>query len=429
MKFRTLALPVSLLIALPLLHACGGSTDNQAHVRLINATNNYTALDLYANDDRIVAGIGVSSGSDYAGLDEDTYTLAVKNGDSSSTLVSLSASLSKEQHEAVLAYVTGGNLKAVALGEDEDAPDGGKAKLRVLNAASSELDSLDVYLVSKACSELSDTDVPDFQSITDVTSTGFTSFTAGSRRVCVTAADDPSDLRYEIPALALADQQIATLVLTRSSGGVLLDGLLANQQGTVTHYANPYARVRLAAGASAAATVGATVNDVTLATSTTSPTVGQYRLVAAGDLTTSVSIGGTAQSVTGLAAASGSDQTLLVLGTAASPTVNLLTDVNLPSSSSSKPVRIRLVNALNGSNGGLTLTLDGEIVGDGVTLGAASTPVNVAASTATSSLELSLAGTVLQTLADQTLTSGKVYTLFAMGDLGGTVTATLRADR
>lgn len=424
-----LTLPLALLATLPLLQACGGSLDDGAQLRLVNATNNHASLDLYRDDERVIAGIVPATVSGWASLAEGSATLALTSGDAGSTLASLTTSLVRGEHHAVLAYVTGGNLKAALLDEDADAPASGQARLRVLNAAPSEVASLDVYLTSKACAALDDSDVPAFPAVTGVDGNAFASFAAGSRRVCVTAADDPADLRYEVPALALTDGQVATLVLTRSAGGVLLDGALLNQQGTLTPLANPYARVRLAADASGGATVGATVNGITLATATRSPAVGAYRLVPSGDLAVTLAIDGTSQAVSGLAAASGTDQTLLVTGSAASPGAVLLNDLNLPSTSSSKPARIRLVHGLNGSASTLSMTVDGEIVADGVGFGAASSPVNVAAAAATAALELSLAGSVLQTLADQTLADGRVYSLFVLGDAGGTVSTILRADR
>lgn len=421
--------PLTLLLALPLLHACGGSFGNEGHVRLVNATSNYLALDLYAGDDRIIAGVTPASGSGYVDQDEGSVTLNLKNGDSSTTLVSLATDIAAEKHQAVLAYVTGGTLGAVVLDEEEGAPDAGYGKLRVLNAASSELAGADVYLVAKPCNTLDDTDVPAFQNVADISTAGFNQVPAGSWRICVTANGDSTDLRYEIPALALDNQQIVTLVLTRSSGGVLLDGLLVNQQGGVVAAANPYARVRLVADASGGAGVSASVNGTTLAANTTSPTVGAYRLVAAGDLATTLAIDGSTVAVTGLSAAAGTDATLLVAGSAASPGVTLLNDPNLPSTSSSKPVRIRLVNGLNGTSGTMMMTVDGDVVADSVAFGGASGSVSVEASSASSTIEVSQAGSVLKTLTEQTLAATRVYTLFLLGDAGGTVTGVLRADR
>jgi len=64
-----------------------------------------------------------------------------------------------QKHQAVLAYVTGGSLKTVAFDAEEDSPCSGYAKLRVLNAASSELAGADVCLVDKACSARADSRV------------------------------------------------------------------------------------------------------------------------------------------------------------------------------------------------------------------------------------------------------------------------------
>lgn len=421
------------LLALTLLHACGGSLGEEARVRLVNATSNYASLDLVVDDETLISATAAGSSSGYAKVDEGDLSFELRSSGSSSTVASTSASIAADEHRTLLAYVTDGSLQVVSIAEDEDAPDSGKARLKVLNAASGEVASVDVYLVDKACSALDDTDVPAFADVTGVDDSSFSQITAAgggtSYHLCVTTSDDPADLRLSLPSFTLASQQVVTLALTRSRGGALLNAVRIDQQGTVTAIDNPSARVRLVADAASAATVGATANGVTLSSGTASPSVGAYRLVDAGTLSPTVSIGGTAVSSGSFTAPAGADLTLLVAGTAAEPTLRLLEDANLPSTSSSKPVKIRLVNGLNGASGSLLMTVDGDVVADGIAFGSASGATNVAESSATAILEVSLGGSVLKSQADVTLSSGRVYTYFVLGDAGGTVTGVLRADR
>lgn len=417
-----------LLSLATLLHGCGGKADTEeGRVRLVNATRDYSALDLYQSSTRIIASTAAYSSSDYAGLGAESYTFYVKNGGSSSTAATLTGSVEKEVHYAVVAYVTGGTMATAYISESEDSPSSGIAKLRIFNAASSEVGSVDVYLRSSACSGLASSDTALATSISGLQDT-YSGVTAASYHVCVTTAGDKSDLRLDIPALTLASQQIATLILTNTSGGVLLNGLLLNQQGSLTTYANTSVRMRLAADAASSGVVSAAANGTTLGTSYSSPTVGSYKLVEAGELALTVSINGAAVAATGFSASAGTDVTLLVAGSVSTPAITLLTDDNTPSTSSSKPVKIRLVNGLNGIGGAAMLTVDGDVVADSVDFGTASSPVNVPASAAAAALDITYAGTSLWSASSQTLTSGKVYTMFLLGDASGAPKGILRAD-
>lgn len=423
----------ALLAAAAALTGCGGSIDTEGHVRLVNATTNASALDLYESSDRILAGVAPGSASGYVDLEEDSYTLLVKNAGSGSTAATLSAAIDKETSYTVVAYLSGGEMNAEFIKEKEDDPSDGTAKLRIFNAAPVEVESVDVYLLDDACSTLGSSDIAMATGVTGLQDS-FSEITAASAgttyHVCVTAAGDRADLRLEIPALSLKDQQIATLILTRTTGGVLLDGLLLNQKGSATAHANGAVRLRLAADAASGGVVTAAANGTTLGASFASPTVGAYKLVAAGDLDIKLSIAGTAVSAGDLSASAGTDLTLLVTGTAAAPGVTLLVDDNLPSTSSTKPVKLRLVNGLNGiGSGALMLTVDGDVVADSVSFGSASNTVNVTAAAATAEFDVSFAGSSLWSASDQTLSSGKVYTVFLLGDAGGTVKGILRADR
>lgn len=418
---------LAVALSVPMLQACGDSDD--ADVRLINATTDYSSLSLYQSTTAVGDAVASDSAGNYSGLGADTYTFNVRSTGSSSNASSVSQAVTKKTHYSLVSYVTGGALTTTVLTEDEDTPDSGYAKLRIFNAASSEVAGVDVYVTSNACSSLTSSDTAV---ATDVTGLGdsYNEVVAASSgtswHMCVVGTGDKTDLRLDIPAVTLTSKQITTLILTKSTGGYLLNGLLLDQKGSMTSYANPDIRLRVVSDAASSGTVSVTANNVTLASSATA-TVGAYKLVTAGDLTTSVSINGTAVTETGLTGTSGGDYTLLVAGTAASPSITLLTDDSTPSTSTSLPVKMRLVNGLNGSSATATLTSDGVVAGDSVAFGAASSYANIAASSGAASVQVTSSGSTLWSVSSQTLSSGNVYTVFLLGD-SGAATGVLRVD-
>jgi hypothetical protein len=258
--------------------------------------------------------------------------------------------------------------------------------------------------------------------------TSYVEITKGTYRIRVTGYGDKTDVRLDIPSVTLSDQQVTTLMLTGTAGGVLVNGLLVNQGGTVTAYKNPNARVRVVAAVSGNASVGARTTDGTLSATLLSPSVGTYVTTSAalGGLT--VAVNGSSLDVSALALTAGTDATLLVYGDASAPKAKLLVDDNsLPSVSSN--ANIRLVNVLNGLDGTISLSADYVAVGDNVAFGNASTPTAVAAGTSTR-LEVTspLRSSALYTATDVSITAQKVYTLFVMGDASAPVVV-LRKDR
>lgn len=433
MKRPTRALLITALL-LPLLHACGGnSEDDQGSVRLINATADFAQLDAYRDDSGIISNVAAGSGSGYANLDEDSYTFKIAQTGSGVTAASLSGSVSAGSHYALLAYASGSALQVSYLTEDEGAPSSGQAKLRFMHTAGLEAGNVDVYVGQAACNALGSTSIAAASGLSTATSatapTAYTAFSAGTYHVCVTAAGSKTDVRLDIPALTLGNQQVATLVLTRSGGGVLVNGLLVNQQGAVTPSANLSTRVRVVANTLVATdTINVAVNGTTVGSNLSPASVGSYRLVTAGTL--NVTVNGAAVDVGTATAPAGGDLTLLVTGDVASPKLSVVTDDNTPSTSASEPVKLRLVNAVNGLTGSVTLTLDSDVIGDDVAFGTASAPATVATSAALATIVASAGSSKLWQATDQTLTTGKVYSVFLLGNTSTVGTSSLmRADR
>lgn len=423
-------------LTLALLNGCGGgSLDTEGSIRLVNATSEYATLDLYAGADRVSAGVASNSVGGYATLEGDTYTFNLKSGGSTATAASTSREVAEKDHQTLVAYTTGGALTTAYLSDEEDAPSSGTAKLRVFHTAAADAGEVDLFLVNTPCAELQSSTAAALVTKVSGLQAGYTEVSAAGNgttyHVCVTGTGDKSALRLDIPALTLSNQQVATLILTRTSGGVLLNGLLLNQQGTLTPALNTSARVRLAASATAAGIVNARLGGVLLG-ALTSPAVSGYTLVAAGS--SSVEINGANVALTGTTATTtaGGDYTLLVTGAVAAPAARLIFDDNTVSTSTVRATKMRLVNGLNGVGGAVTLSVDDQAVGNAAAFGESSGAAQVQASAALARLEASYSATQLYLREDVTLTAGKVYTLYLLGDVPtppALASGILRVDR
>jgi len=424
---------LAVALTLPLLNGCGIDDANDGNVRLVNATTEFATMDLYDGNTLLTSGVATNTVGGYAGVEKGSVTFGARNGGASANSQTTTQTVAEDKHFTIVSYVNAGALQLAWLTDDEPAPDSGTAKLRIFNAAPSEAAGVDVYVTSSACSALGIVDAAIATNVTGLGTT-YTEVTASSAgtaaNVCVTATGDKTDVRLSIPALTLKDQQIDTLILTKTTGGILMNGLLLAQQGALTSYSNNSARVRLVADAANAKQVTATINGTDLGTET-SPTIGSYTAVTAGALTTTLTIDGTAVNGPSLTASAGGDYTLLVAGTVGSPTITLLTDNNVASTSTALPVTMRLVNGLNGVGGSATLTSNGVVIGGGgVAFGAASSYTNIAASAGAAELQVTAAGTIEWDVLSQTLSSGSVYTVFLLGDASPatSISGKLRVD-
>ncbi len=428
-------MPLVASVAL-LLNACGGGSSGggDGSVRLVNATTEFPSLDLFESDTELTTGIVSSSVGAYSTLSAGTYSFLLKNTGTTTTVATTSRAVTGDIKNTIVAYKTNGALTTAYLTDSEEAPTTGSAKIRVFNT-SNEAGAVDVY-VTTASSDL-DGLSPTLVNVAGERASVYNELAAGTYRIRVTGTGNNTDLRLDLPAVALADQQIATLILTTTPGGVLVNGVLLNQGDVATGYPNTSARVRVVAGAAAGAAINATIGGVSLAATLRSPAITAYSLVTAGAaVASSFQIDGVAAPATTLNLAAGSDNTVLVLGTPGAAVISPLVDDNQPSTNSALPVRLRLVNGITGLDDVITLSADYDPIASNVALGDSSIPANVAEGDAVR-LEVT-APTVLNALflaTDVRLLTGKVYTLFMLsnpsaGDLGAPpAVGALRADR
>ena len=431
MRLKTWA-AIAAAITLPLLSGCGMDDANDGHVRVLNATTDYSSIDLYTqdssgNDTLVVSGTAAGAISDYNNVNHGSQTFEIQSGSSAGNASSATGEVTTDDHFTLVSYITGNTLDTVFLSEEESSPSSGKAKLRILNGASTEAGSVDVYLSQNACNALSTTDTAFASGVAGPTAgaaftTAYSQVTAASAgtswNLCVTSGGDKSTVLLDIPTFTLKNQEIATLILTRTSGGVLLNAAQLDQQGALTPFTNSISRVRVVADAASGATVSATVNGISLSGDAVSPSINNYIAVPSGAVTGTYEINDTPISGVSLAAlAAGSDYTLFIGGTTAAPTVTLIQDNNTPSTSSSLPVEARVLNGVNGTNvGTVTANAGGKQIGSNVAFGAASAYTAIQSFTGTATLTVTVGGVPQATQTDQTFTSGDVYTILVYGD-------------
>lgn len=414
------------------LQACGGSSDDSsgsASVRVINATQSHASLDLLSGSTRIIAATALDTVSAAVSQTAGTITFQANDAGDGSALATASSAIAKDLHYSLLAYEASGAVKLALIGEDTTTPTTGTAQLRIFDAASSA-GTLDVYVTAPG-TDLASVAAPTFtiSAPNYALPSGLVSFTPGTYRVRVTAADNKTDLRLDMPTITLANQAIATVVLTPSAGANLVNGGLLLQQGSFTPYRNTNARVRLAAAVSGGATVAASAGSTPIETGLVAPAVGAYTLVpTTADAPLAVTINGSPLTLPALALAAGSDATLLVHGSPGTATASLLTDDNLLPTATTK-LKMRLVNGVTGAATALTLNADFSVIASNVQPGQASTAALV---TGNSAMRLEVTSPLTQQSlflqTDLSLPGAGVYTLFMLGDAAAPA-GLLRRDR
>lgn len=416
-----------LALALGALAACGGGEDrSKAQVRLVNASVDHAALDLYDDEGRrLRAGVAFGGDAAYAEVDPDEADLDITRAGSLTPLASTAPALAEGDRYSLVAYTSGNTLATAVIDDNVSAPDSGRARVRVFNAAP-DAGALDVYLTA-ATADLADAE-PLHANAAAGTATALATTDATTWRLRVTAAGDRDDLRLDLPTVTLASREVVTLVLTPGAGGVLVDALVLVQRGAITRQAGTAARVRVVAGVTDSGAVAASAGGVTLMNGTGAPAAGTYRLVPAGAAAASAAVDGAAVAVPDTTLEAGRDYTLLVYGEADAARAAWIADDNrLPTVSGR--ARLRLVHGLADVDDALALTLDFNPVADGVAPGTASAAAQVdAVVDGALSVTAPGRGSPVWQADEQALAAGSVYTLFVVGR-ESTATGILRKDR
>jgi hypothetical protein len=429
LKLRNWALALAVMV---FGAGCGhhsSSSTSTSYIRLVNLTTasdlalTATASSSTTTGTMVNSGITSGGNGSYHSLTSGTYYLVTSSaGGSLAASSSTSKTMSADVYYTVVAYAHNGSIQNLLLTDNQTTPSSGYSLLTVAHEAT-DAGSVDVYLVPHGADISSYS--PTFSSVATSSSSLSQTVNAGTYDIIVTAASKPEDVRLTMSSVTLSSQEMATFVITGTSGGALVNGALVDKGGSVTTLQQAdKARVRIVGGfGNDRSSVSVSLSDSTTLDPLTSPSIGLYTLVSAGATVSSMDIvGGTSITAPTTIFASGGDYTLLVYGTAASPSVTVLTDNNQAPSSTSL-AKLRLVNAtVATSYGGISLTDNFVQVVSNLGLGLASDYQGV--STGQSSLVISSPWATFSPYTISTTTgsnsslpyiyAGGVYTVFAL---------------
>jgi hypothetical protein len=451
MKKVSILLP--LLMILSLLQGCHGSSGTAASssVRLVNG--DLSALNMYywpggSTTTPAASGIPYAVASSGVSIGSGDITIAVANAVSSAPSNGTAFSFTGGYGYTMVAYPSYKSgqktLQVAQLIDNQVIPPSGSGLFGIADYSSA--DKLDVYVVSGNNASLAGASPWTLQGgISGNTAYAQepTGTTSAPFHIQVTGAGagPNNDVRLDIPSITIGNQQVMTLALLPTQGGVLLDGLLILQQGInpmagqpyATGYKNGSVRVRVAASGGSINTIaasGVTINSAPIANSGDINAVSAYipvSLTSYGGAatpqsgvpaTTPISLSVTINSTVNCTASvmPGQDLTVLFMNNACNP----ITDDNtlaVPLSSGTA-AKLRLVNAVNGTAPSYGYSYAGSFNTAGVASGVASTPLNVPADGATN-YNLSVTpstGTSTSWGTTTVLEPQGVYSIFVLGD-------------
>ena len=427
-RFRALAAVMAFAIAA--LAGCGGKSDDDesASVRLVNATLTHASINLLANTETIITGTASDSVSAYVGVSDGSPALQVNDANTGAVLAVTAPTVTGGQKFALLAYESGGSVRTAAITEATTPPTSGTAIVRVFNAAT-DAGSIDVYVTDPAV-DITTLSSPtaSFTASTSVQASNFASFGPGTYRLRVTGAGNPSDLRLDIPSFTLASQQVATAILTPTTGGTLTNGSVLIEDGSYTATRNTNTRVRLLAAVTNGASVSASGGGTAIATNVIAPTIGNYVSVPSGSAL-NITVNGASVAAPATALAAGSDMTLMVYGNVPTVTASLITDDNhLPTATNN--YKLRLINGVTGAAVPLSMDVNFANVASNIQPGTASGyTVLVATPAIPTQLSVSSPSSLTPVFTQSFTPPGSsVFTLFMLGNTGSTI-GVLRRDR
>jgi hypothetical protein len=413
------------------LSGCSSGDDSgDARSRLLNVSSGYQSLDLYVNEDDSdsdslkASAVAFAGLSEYNSVDSGTYDIKFKRAGISSTLLTVSdKKLADDSNVTYVAYGAVGRFGVLELGEDVEEPDdNGRTKLQAINV--SEAGALDIYL-TEGDVPLEDAS-PLFAGVTGAG--GMLTTDRGDYRLRVTGANDITDLRLDIPNITLENKKVATLILSETTSGMLVDALLLPQQGSLTQFVNTKARVRAAVGMGSTSMASLRVGGVNIISGQGRGVISAYSQVEAGNVDVTLLVDGAQVPVDNQTLVAGGDYTVLIWSDATTTRASLIADDNhVPTSAND--TKIRLLNGLSTQGVPLTLYVNFFPYAEGTALGTASAYADVDSGT---DFQVDVYNAVTATALlsrEADLQASAVYTLLVFGKVDGTVDSTLRKDR
>jgi hypothetical protein len=118
--------------------AFGAQAAENAQVRVVHASPDAPAVDVYANGSRVLSGVPFKGASDYLSVPAGTYSFEVRPAGAaaeSSPVLSVSADLQAGTDYTVMAVDRLSQIKARLFVDDNSAPVAGKAHVQIVHAS------------------------------------------------------------------------------------------------------------------------------------------------------------------------------------------------------------------------------------------------------------------------------------------------------
>ncbi len=425
MRFMKWAAAAAAIAGVALVSGCGGGGGSgNADIRLINASVGYSTLDFSVNGNTVGTAIAYGAASAYSNQDVNATTATLASNGATVLAPSLSSVVCSSRC-SLIAFGWNGAISRVILQETYAQPAAGYTALNLQNLAP-DAGPLDIYLTASPTAPLTS---PIASNVAGGNGSGFIPVNVGASgatyTITITGYNAPTDVRLQIPNITLPALQVATLIATATPGGVLVNGVLAIQNGAVSAYTGTNARVRVVGTLLNNPIISATRAGQDLLDPQVTLAVGDYVTVPSGTTPVTMNLApfSTPTVITSSSIptnfVAGHDYTILVSGTQTAPIINTLDDDNrLPVAGTFK---IRLTNGLSNAPAGqgVSLKLDSSTKASAVPAGTTSVPTVVTvtnlAQTISALSPLSTANQ-LNPVPSQILQSGAVYEVFMYGD-------------
>jgi len=406
-----------------LLSACGGSTT--ARLRVANASIAYPSVDLELNDDIIRRGIEAQSVDGFfdVDIDDSDITLGIRSG--STTIAETGAGLNADETWSAIYYGSNsgsnGSFGLVAFQEDESEPDSGDFRLRAFNAT--DTSTIDIYLTEPDA--LLSAVAPSVSGATRNALTSFDDIAAGTWRLRVTTGGNRAEVRLDT-TVTISSKRVGTLVVFPSTSGMLVSAALLVEDKSTVMLPNANARLRFVNALASSTAITPTLDGTASGSALPAHSAATYIETTTGDRTVGALVNGASFTTTASLNAA-TDATFAIYGPDGAPKLIVIDDDNRAPTTTGQ-ARIRLVNLVDGG-GLLALSIDLGSAVLAVSPGETSDQLQLTALSDSRIDVLDQSGVAVTSLLLVDLLADAVYTVFAMDDGAGAVTALLRRDR
>jgi hypothetical protein len=418
---------VPLAIAGCKINTINSFSPKAAHVRVVNVVADVPVLDVSANDEPTFPGVAFQGSTDYNDLDNESTTFAAKPPAASAPLAQATFALAGEQTYTLVVHGTSSQPLIMLLPDATIQPGGGRSQIRIANAATG-IGPVDVYVTAPGA-PIADA-LPNLVSIGYTGASTYLQVSPGTYQMRITEAATKTVL-YDSPSISLSDNTSTDLILYTTTSGRLPNALLLDVNGAGQRVVanNTLANVKFVHAAPQAGAVNVLVDATTVFSNVPYPQANGYSTITAGSHTVSfepTAAPGAPIATVAPTLAPATDTTVVATGLAGSTHAFVVSDNNLPPTSSAN-VRVRLVNA-SIDVGPLDLLLNDAKQASAVPADAASGYAEIAGGTYTIKLVDPGTTNVRAMLSDAALVNGTTNSIYAIGQPGALVAAVSQDD-